>query len=64
MTTIAAPELLTSAEAAEVLGISERRLRELAEQGEIAYVRFGERGRYRFPADELRRLLEPRRGAA
>lgn len=64
MTTIAPPELLTSAQAAELLGIGERTLRDLAEKGEIAFVRYGERGRYRFPVDEVERLLEPRRGAA
>jgi excisionase family DNA binding protein len=61
---LAPPELLTSPQVAELLGIADRTVRELAEKGELPYVRFGDRGRYRFRREDIERLLEPRRGAA
>jgi excisionase family DNA binding protein len=61
---MAAPELLSSPQAAELLGVAERMVRELAEKGELAYVRFGERGRYRFRPEDVEQLLEPKRGRA
>ena len=60
--TIEPAELLTSSQTAEALGIAERTVRELAERGDLPYLRFGERGRYRFRREDVERLLEPKRG--
>lgn len=64
MTTIAPSELLTTPQAAEMLGVAERTVRELVERGDLAAIRFGERGRYRFRREDIDQLLEPRRGGS
>jgi excisionase family DNA binding protein len=50
--------LLTTDETANLLGVSTDSVRRWADRGYLRAVRFGPRGRFRFPADEVARLSE------
>ena len=56
-----APWLVSKADAARLLGLSERMIDKLVERGELSRVRLGVRGAVRFDTTELRRLIEDRR---
>jgi excisionase family DNA binding protein len=51
------PRLYTSRQVAEALGISRERVTQLVRDGKLAAVRFGPRGRYRFPTTTVERLI-------
>lgn len=58
-TTISEPRLLTTAEVATTLRISETRVRELVAEGVLRAIRLGGRGsRLRFRRADIERLIE------
>lgn len=58
------PWLVSKADAARLLGLSERMIDKLVERGELSRIRLGDRGAVRFDTAELRRLIESRRERA
>ncbi len=55
-----APWLVSKADAARLLGLSERMIDKFAEAGELRRVRLGKRGGVRFKVSELERIVEDR----
>ncbi len=55
-----APWLVSKADAARLLGLSERMIDKFVEAGELRRVRLGKRGGVRFRVSELERLIEDR----
>jgi excisionase family DNA binding protein len=49
---------LTTAEAAQVLGLSMRRVSELVRHGRLRATRIGERGRLRYARDDVEALIK------
>lgn len=50
--------LVTSDDVAKIAGVSAETVRRWAALGDIRAIRVGRRGRYRFRASEIQRLLE------
>ena len=55
-----APLLVSKADAARMLSLSERMIDKFVEAGELSRVRLGKRGGVRFKVSELVRLIEDR----
>jgi excisionase family DNA binding protein len=55
-----ATHLLTSRQAARRLGVSPDTIRALGKSGVLPAIRYGERGQYRFRAQDVEALLRPR----
>jgi excisionase family DNA binding protein len=63
VTSLADTRLLTAAEVAELLAVSDRTVRTYAETGVLPAIRFTRRGRLRFAAQDIEDLLDrARRG--
>jgi excisionase family DNA binding protein len=52
------PELLTAREVGAVLRLTDTRVRQLARDGQIQAIRIGEKGVWRFRAEDVERFLE------
>ena len=61
MQAVTEERLLTSADVAKIAGVSPETVQRWAQLGDIRAIRVGRRGRYRFRASEIMRLLSSER---